>query len=203
MTEYTVIVDKSTVPVGTARQGPRPRSAEHTSTFEFDVVSNPEFLKEGAAIDDFLKPDRVVIGSGSERRAADAFMDELYEPFVRTGQPDHPHGRRVGRAHEVRRQRDARDAHLVHERDRQHLLARGRQHRLTCARASASDARIGSRFLFAGLGYGGSCFPKDVQGDRKDRRGGTATISRSSQAVEEVNEAPEGDSLLRHGQGTY
>ena len=83
MTGYTVIVDKSTVPVGTADKV-REVVAAHTS-HEFDVVSNPEFLKEGAAIDDFLKPNRVVIGASSDRAAR--IMAELYEPFVRTGNP--------------------------------------------------------------------------------------------------------------------
>ena len=83
MTGYTVIVDKSTVPVGTAKKVEAAMApiAKH----EFDVVSNPEFLKEGAAIDDFLKPDRVVVGADTERAAA--IMTELYEPFVRTGNP--------------------------------------------------------------------------------------------------------------------
>jgi UDPglucose 6-dehydrogenase len=158
MKSYTVVVDKSTVPVGTA--GKVREAIREVTTCEFDVVSNPEFLKEGAAIDDFLKPDRVVIGSESARAAE--VMDELYAPFVRTGNPilhmDIPSAEltkyaanamlatRISFMNEVANICTAVGATIDSVR-----------------RGIGSDARIGSRFLFAGIGYGGSCFPKDVQ----------------------------------------
>jgi len=158
MTGYVVIVDKSTVPVGTARRVAETVSA-HTQ-HEFDVVSNPEFLKEGAAIDDFLKPNRVVIGSSSERAAR--IMDELYEPFVRTGNPilhmdvasaeltkyaaNAMLATRISFMNEIANVCDKVGANIDSVR-----------------RGIGSDERIGSRFLFAGVGYGGSCFPKDVK----------------------------------------
>jgi UDPglucose 6-dehydrogenase len=158
MKSYTVVVDKSTVPVGTA--GKVREAIREVTTCEFDVVSNPEFLKEGAAIDDFLKPDRVVIGSESARAAE--VMDELYAPFVRTGNPilhmDIPSAEltkyaanamlatRISFMNEIANICTAVGATIDSVR-----------------RGIGSDARIGSRFLFAGIGYGGSCFPKDVQ----------------------------------------
>jgi len=158
ITGYTVIVDKSTVPVGTGR---RVREVVAGITnHEFDVVSNPEFLKEGAAIDDFLKPDRVVIGADSARAAE--LMDELYSPFVRTGNPI---------IHT-----DIESAELTKYASNAMLATRiSFMNELAniCARVGAridhvrkgmgTDVRIGSRFLFAGCGYGGSCFPKDVK----------------------------------------
>src|SRR5690606_9581262 len=131
-----------------------------TTRQEFDVVSNPEFLKEGAAIDDFLKPDRVVIGSESKRAAE--VMEELYAPFVRTGNPI---------LHmdvaSTELTKYAANATLATRISFMNEIAN------ICMRVGASidhvrkgigsDARIGSRFLFAGVGYGGSCFPKDVQ----------------------------------------
>ena len=158
MTDYAVIVDKSTVPVGTARKVAETIAA-HTK-HDFHVVSNPEFLKEGAAIDDFLKPDRVVIGSGSQRAAE--IMDELYAPFVRTGKPI---------IH-----MDVESAELTKYAANAMLATRisfMNEIANICSRVGANidhvrkgigtDERIGSRFLFAGCGYGGSCFPKDVK----------------------------------------
>ena len=181
MKSYTVVVDKSTVPVGPAE---RVRAAiAETTSCEFDVVSNPEFLKEGAAIDDFLKPDRVVIGSESQRAAE--VMDELYAPFVRTGNPilhmDIPSAEltkyaanamlatRISFMNEIANICTAVGAKIDQVR-----------------RGIGSDARIGSRFLFAGIGYGGSCFPKDVQAIVKtaEERGYDFRILK---AVEEVN----------------
>ncbi len=156
--EYAVVVDKSTVPVGTARRVQQVIAAN--TSIEFDVVSNPEFLKEGAAIDDFLKPDRVVIGSDSKRAAE--VMDELYAPFVRTGNPI---------IH-----MDVESAELTKYAANAMLATRisfMNEIANICSRVGAnvemvrkgigSDSRIGSKFLFAGLGYGGSCFPKDVK----------------------------------------
>ncbi len=157
MSGYTVIVDKSTVPVGTAAKVAKVVE-EHTA-HEFDVVSNPEFLKEGAAIDDFLKPNRVIIGANSDRAAK--IMDELYEPFVRTGNPI---------IHmdvaSAELSKYAANAMLATRISFMNEIAN------LCALVGAnvddvragigSDERIGSRFLFSGVGYGGSCFPKDV-----------------------------------------
>jgi UDPglucose 6-dehydrogenase len=158
MTGYTVIVDKSTVPVGTSRKVTDVVAAN--TVHEFDVVSNPEFLKEGAAIDDFMKPDRVVIGARS-KRAADV-MEELYSPFVRTGKPI--------------LQMDPESAELTKYAANAMLATRisfMNEIANICSRVGAdvdmirkgigTDDRIGSRFLFAGCGYGGSCFPKDVK----------------------------------------
>jgi UDPglucose 6-dehydrogenase len=158
MDGYLVVVDKSTVPVGTARKVREALSAE--TSHPFDVVSNPEFLKEGAAVDDFLKPDRVVIGSDSPRAAE--LMEELYAPFVRTGNPI--------------LHMDLESAELTKYAANAMLATRisfMNEIANLCSLLGAnvemvrkgigSDARIGSRFLFAGLGYGGSCFPKDVQ----------------------------------------
>jgi UDPglucose 6-dehydrogenase len=158
MTGYLVVVDKSTVPVGTAR---KVEQAMRESTHHpFDVVSNPEFLKEGAAIDDFLKPDRVVIGSESPR--AKEVMEVLYGPFVRTGNPI-IHMDRLS----AELTKYAANAMLATRISFMNEIAN------ICSLVGANvdqvrkgigtDARIGSRFLFAGLGYGGSCFPKDVK----------------------------------------
>jgi UDPglucose 6-dehydrogenase len=159
MTGYTLIVDKSTVPVGTAEKVAAV-VRQHTA-HPFDVVSNPEFLKEGAALNDFLKPDRVVIGADSEQ--AREIMQELYGPFVRTGHPIILMDVKQRRTDQIRRQRHAGHQDQLHERDRPHLRPRGGQRGRTCAWASAATARIGTQFLFPGVGYGGSCFPKDVK----------------------------------------
>ncbi len=182
MTGYLVVVDKSTVPVGTARKV-QARMAEHTD-HPYDVVSNPEFRKEGAAIDDFMKPDRVVIGSDSQT-AADV-MDELYGPFVRTGKPI---------IH-----MDVESAELTKYAANAMLATRisfMNEIANICTRVGAnvdrvrkgigSDARIGSLFLFAGLGYGGSCFPKDVKAVVKTAEDAGYEFE-ILQAVESVNE---------------
>ncbi|SEQ51940.1 UDP-glucose dehydrogenase family protein [Neolewinella agarilytica] len=156
---YTVIVDKSTVPVGTAEKV-RAVLGEHLDETLFDVVSNPEFLREGVAVDDFLKPDRVVIGVDS-KRAAD-MMQRLYEPFVRSGNPIII--------------MDLRSAEMTKYAANSYLATRisfMNEIANLCEQVGAdvdavrkgmgSDTRIGKRFLFPGVGYGGSCFPKDVQ----------------------------------------
>ncbi|MEW5742466.1 MAG: UDP-glucose/GDP-mannose dehydrogenase family protein [Myxococcota bacterium] len=155
---YAVVVNKSTVPVGTADRV-RATIAAHTS-HPFDVVSNPEFLKEGAAVEDFLKPDRVVIGTDSER--ARKVMEELYLPFFR----------REARILFM----DPRSAELTKYAANAMLATRisfMNDMAALCERLGAdveavrkglgSDSRIGSEFLYPGLGYGGSCFPKDVR----------------------------------------
>jgi len=158
MKEYAVIIDKSTVPVGTAE---RVRAAvAKNATVEFDVISNPEFLREGVAVDDFMKPDRVVIGTNSNR--AKAVMEKLYAPLVRQGNPIIFMDERSAEMTKY-----AANAFLAMKITFMNEIAN------LCEKTGAdvdsvrkgigTDSRIGKRFLFAGIGYGGSCFPKDVQ----------------------------------------
>ncbi len=158
MTSYKVIVNKSTVPVGTAD-----KVAEQIrqSTFvEFDVVSNPEFLREGVAVEDFMKPERVVVGTRSERAAK--LMQQLYEPFVRSGNPIIIMDERSSELTKY-----AANAFLATKITFMNEIANVCE--LVGAdvdnvrRGIGTDSRIGKRFLFPGIGYGGSCFPKDVQ----------------------------------------
>ena len=156
--EYKVIVDKSTVPVGTAEKV-HEAIAKHYSG-EFDVVSNPEFLREGFAVDDFLKPDRVVVGTRSVK--ARQLMEELYKPYVRSGNPILFMDERSAELTKY-----AANAFLATKITFMNEIAN------LCEKLGAdvdmirigigSDDRIGKRFLFPGIGYGGSCFPKDVQ----------------------------------------
>jgi UDPglucose 6-dehydrogenase len=158
ITEYKIVVDKSTVPVGTADKV-RAAIAENCKV-EFDVVSNPEFLREGFAVDDFLKPDRVVIGTESEK--ARKLMEELYKPYVRQGNPIIFMDEKSAELTKY-----AANAFLATKITFMNEIAN------LCERVGAdvdkvrigigSDDRIGKRFLFPGIGYGGSCFPKDVQ----------------------------------------
>ncbi|MEH0157925.1 UDP-glucose/GDP-mannose dehydrogenase family protein [Limibacter armeniacum] len=163
--DYKVIVDKSTVPVGTAEKVTA-AIAKHAKV-DFDVVSNPEFLREGVAVDDFMKPDRVVIGTSSER--AKKVMHRLYEPFVRQGNPVYF--------------MDERSAEMTKYAANSYLATRitfMNEIANLCEKLGAnvdmvrigmgSDSRIGKRFLFPGVGYGGSCFPKDVQALAKTAR---------------------------------
>ncbi len=156
--DYTVIVDKSTVPVGTADKV-RERVGKNAKV-EFDIVSNPEFLREGVAVDDFMKPERVVIGTRSPR--AQKVMETLYSPFVRQGNP--------------LVFMDERSAELTKYAANSFLATKisfmnevANLCELVGADVDAvrkgigTDSRIGKRFLFPGIGYGGSCFPKDVQ----------------------------------------
>jgi UDPglucose 6-dehydrogenase len=158
MTGYTVVVDKSTVPVGTAAKVKATLAG--ATRHEFDVVSNPEFLKEGAAIDDFLKPDRVVIGTETQR--AREVMEELYAPFVRTGNPILHMD--IASAELTKYAANAMLAtRISFMNEIANICLRVGANIEQVRRGIGSDARIGSRFLFAGVGYGGSCFPKDVQ----------------------------------------
>lgn len=159
ITRYTVIVNKSTVPVGTAEKVSAVLS-DHLESDLYDVVSNPEFLREGVAVDDFLKPDRVVIGSDSDR--ATKQMQRLYEPFVRQGNPIF-----VMDIRSAEMTKYAANAYLATRISFMNEIANLCEHVGAnvdqVRRGIGSDTRIGKRFLFAGIGYGGSCFPKDVQ----------------------------------------
>ena len=158
ITDYKVIVDKSTVPVGTAEKVHA--AVAKNATCDFDIVSNPEFLREGFAVDDFLKPDRVVIGTSSPR--AEKVMEQLYKPFVRQGNPIIFMDEKSAELTKY-----AANSFLATKITFMNEIAN------FCELVGAdvdkvrigigSDERIGKRFLFPGIGYGGSCFPKDVQ----------------------------------------
>jgi UDPglucose 6-dehydrogenase len=158
LTGYKVIIDKSTVPVGTAEKVHAAIAKNYKG--EFDVVSNPEFLREGVAVEDFMKPDRVVIGTNSEK--ARKIMGDLYAPFVRQGNPIIFMDERSAELTKY-----AANSFLATKISFMNEIAR------LCEKLGAdvdmvrkgigSDERIGKRFLFPGIGYGGSCFPKDVQ----------------------------------------
>jgi len=162
ISEYKVIVDKSTVPVGTAEKVQQTIAAE--TTVAFDVVSNPEFLREGFAVDDFLKPERIVVGASSER--AIDLMQKLYKPFVRSGNPIIVMDEKSAELTKY-----ASNAFLATKITFMNEIAN------YCERVGANvdmvrrgmgtDSRIGKRFLFPGIGYGGSCFPKDVKALQK------------------------------------
>jgi len=178
-----VIVNKSTVPVGTAA---RVREVvARASSHPFAVVSNPEFLKEGAALEDFLKPDRVVIGTDDPR--VEALMRELYEPFVRTGNPvlvmDHASAELTKYASNAMLA-----ARISFMNEMANLCDRlGGDVRMV-RMGVGTDSRIGASFLFPGIGYGGSCFPKDVKA--LIRMGATAGLDMTLvRAVDGVNEA--------------
>ena len=183
MTDYKVIVDKSTVPVGTAEKVTAAVAAH--ATVDFDVVSNPEFLREGYAVDDFLKPDRVVIGVGSDR--AEEAMTRLYKPFIRQGNPLIVMDERSAELTKY-----AANAFLATKITFMNEIAN------FCEKVGAdvdkvrrgigTDTRIGPRFLFPGIGYGGSCFPKDVQALHRSGREADYEFDILT-SVMEVNEA--------------
>src|SRR3954470_14110041 len=184
LNKYTVIVDKSTVPVGTAKQV-RATIAKET-TQPFAVVSNPEFLKQGAAVEDSMKPDRVVVGVDTGDDRAGELMCELYAPFTRTGAPimmmdtasaelckyaaNAMLATKISFMNEVANLCELVGADVDHVR-----------------KGIGSDPRIGNRFIYPGIGYGGSCFPKDVKALIKtgEKKGYELRILK---AVEEVNE---------------
>ena len=158
LTDYKVIIDKSTVPVGTAAKVHA--AIAKNATVDFDVVSNPEFLREGVAVDDFMKPDRVVIGTSSEK--AKKTMNDLYAPFVRQGNPIIFMDERSAELTKY-----AANSFLATKITFMNEIAQlcellGADVDMV-RRGIGSDDRIGKRFLFPGIGYGGSCFPKDVQ----------------------------------------
>jgi len=156
---YKIIINKSTVPVGTAKKVKK--IIENKTKRTFDVVSNPEFLKEGTALQDFMKPDRIIIGTDNPDAAEK--MKELYEPFVRTGNPI-----LVMKTESAEMTKYASNTMLASRISFMNEIAN------LCEKVGADieevrigmgkDPRIGSKFLFAGIGYGGSCFPKDVKG---------------------------------------
>ncbi len=158
ITDYKIIIDKSTVPVGTAEKVHH--AVAKNAKVDFDIVSNPEFLREGFAVDDFLKPDRVVIGTSSEK--AKEILEELYKPYVRQGNPIIFMDEKSAELTKY-----AANAFLATKITFMNEIAN------FCEKVGAdvdsvragigSDTRIGKRFLFPGIGYGGSCFPKDVQ----------------------------------------
>lgn len=197
---YRIIVDKSTVPVGTAEKVTTAIKVElkrRGKNYRFDVVSNPEFLKEGAAIDDFMKPDRVVIGTDSKK--AEETMKELYEPFVRTGKPILSMDTKSAELTKY-----AANAMLATKISFINEIAN------LCGTVGADinnvrkgigyDRRIGFEFLFPGVGYGGSCFPKDVQAIIKTA-GEHGYDMKVLKAVENVNFRQKGimvDKILKH-----
>jgi len=162
LVDYKVIVDKSTVPVGTAEKVTA--TIAKNAKVDFDVVSNPEFLREGFAVDDFLKPERIVIGSSSER--AIELMKKLYNPFVRSGNPIIIMDEKSAELTKY-----AANSFLATKITFMNEIAN------FCEKVGAdvdkvrigmgTDSRIGKRFLFPGIGYGGSCFPKDVKALQK------------------------------------
>jgi UDPglucose 6-dehydrogenase len=195
MNGYKVVVNKSTVPVGTAERVRK--TIRRETTHPFSVVSNPEFLKQGAAVEDFLKPDRVVIGAEDER--GKAVMSELYAPFTLTGAPimlmdcasaelckyaaNAMLALRISFMNEVANVCELVGADVDQVR-----------------RAVASDRRIGPSFLFPGVGYGGSCFPKDVRalGHFANTKGYEFTILRAVEAVNERQKVRLAEKMAAH-----
>lgn len=187
MADYLVVITKSTVPVGTAEKVRKELAAalqKRQASIPFDVASNPEFLKEGAAIDDFMKPDRIVCGVESER--AEEVLTRLYKPFTLNGHPvyfmDVPSAEMT---------KYAANAMLATKisfmNDIANLCELLGADVNQVRKGIGSDARIGPRFIYAGIGYGGSCFPKDVKAlVRTGRENGYQL--RILQAVEDVNE---------------
>lgn len=179
---YVVVIDKSTVPVGTAEKVHA--AIANNAKFEFDVVSNPEFLREGVAVDDFMKPDRVIIGTTSEK--AKKIMNDLYVPFVRQGNPIIYMDEKSAELTKY-----AANSFLAMKITFMNEIAQ------LCEKLGAdvdmvrkgigSDERIGKRFLFPGIGYGGSCFPKDVQALAKSSKDANYDF-KILDAVMEINE---------------
>lgn len=188
MNSYGVIVTKSTVPVGTAE---KVRNAVQTAldkrgvNIDFDIASNPEFLKEGAAIDDFMKPDRIVVGVDSEK--AQDVMGKLYKAFIMNGHPlvfmDIPSAEMTKYAANAMLA-----TRISFMNDIANLCEIMGADVNAVRKGIGSDPRIGSRFIYAGIGYGGSCFPKDVKALIKTAKENNYTM-RILEAVEDVNDA--------------
>jgi UDPglucose 6-dehydrogenase len=156
--DFKVIVDKSTVPVGTSDRV-RAEIKKHAPNFDFDVCSNPEFLREGIAVEDFMKPERVIVGTSNEKTRK--VIEDLYEPFIRTGNPIYFMDEKSAEMTKY-----AANSFIAMKISYMNEIAKLCE--LTGAQVDAvrlgigSDSRIGKRYLFPGIGYGGSCFPKDV-----------------------------------------
>ncbi|MBQ2593525.1 MAG: UDP-glucose/GDP-mannose dehydrogenase family protein [Candidatus Riflebacteria bacterium] len=200
MKEYRIIVDKSTVPVGTAQLVKKTIQEELDKRgvkIEFDVVSNPEFLKEGNAIDDFMKPDRVVVGCDNVRTGE--IMKELYSPFVRTGKPI-----LVMDVASAEMTKYAANAMLATKisfmNDIANLCERLGVDVAQVRQGIGSDSRIGYSFIFPGPGYGGSCFPKDVQAIVKtgEKHGYKLEILSAVESVNNRQKKVLFDKLKRH-----
>ena len=182
--DYKVIIDKSTVPVGTAEKVRQTLLSNGGIEGTFDIVSNPEFLREGVAVDDFMKPDRVVIGTSSEK--AKKILSDLYAPFVRQGNPVIFMDEKSAELTKY-----AANSFLAIKITFMNEIAQlcellGADVDMV-RRGIGSDDRIGKRFLFPGIGYGGSCFPKDVQALVKSSADADYTF-KILEAVIEVNE---------------
>jgi len=188
MADYKLVVDKSTVPVGTAdkvKAALQEELAKRDVSIEFNVASNPEFLKEGAAVDDFMKPDRIVIGTDSER--ATQLLRQLYAPFQRNH--DRLTVMDVRSAELTKYAANAMLATRISFMNELAVLAEKLGADIEQVRHGiGSDPRIGYHFLYAGCGYGGSCFPKDVQALRRTGQENGIPL-RVLDAVEEANEA--------------
>lgn len=200
MDGYRIIVDKSTVPVGTAdkvRKAIRAELEARGVSYEFDVVSNPEFLKEGAAIEDFMKPDRVVIGADNGKAAG--IMQELYSPFLRTNKPIV-----IMDVKSAEMTKYAANAMLATKisfiNEIANLCEMVGADVSSVRKGIGADSRIGYEFLFPGVGYGGSCFPKDVKAIIKTGID-CGYEMKILKAVEEVNARQKevlSDRILRH-----
>jgi len=187
MTDYLLVITKSTVPIGTAekvRNKIKEALAERGANIEFDVASNPEFLKEGDAVNDCMKPDRIIVGADSDR--AFRIIEKLYKPFVLNGHPviymDIPSAEMT---------KYAANAILATKisfiNDMANLCERVGADINMVRRGIGSDSRIGNKFIYAGLGYGGSCFPKDVKAIIKTASEYDYDL-KVMKAVDEVNE---------------
>lgn len=201
--KYTILVTKSTVPVGTAQKVKQTIQAEldkRCENIEFDVASNPEFLKEGAAIKDFMTPDRVVVGTASEQ--AKKIMSRLYKPFMLSGErmifTDIPSAEMIKYA-----ANSMLATRISFMNDIANLCELVGADVNMVRKGIGSDTRIGKKFLYAGCGYGGSCFPKDVKALIKtaEKNGYDMKVLK---AVEDVNEKQKGilfDKLMKHYNG--
>ena len=187
MNNYGVVVTKSTVPVGTAekvRQAVQNALDRRGENIDFDIASNPEFLKEGAAIDDFMKPDRIVVGLDSDR--AQEIMSKLYKPFIMNGHPlvfmDIPSAEMTKYAANAMLA-----TRISFMNDIANLCERMGADVNAVRKGIGSDPRIGNKFLYSGIGYGGSCFPKDVKALIRTARENNYQM-RILESVEDVND---------------